>query len=67
MHHEGECDTQGIVKSYQDLIEQNTGAFFVQEFKIVNMEDGSSHVGVQNGGWGDKRDHKLCESFVKKN
>ena len=66
MHHEGECNTEGIVKTYQDLLELNTGAFFVTKFDIANTEDGGAHAGVQNGGWGDKRDHELCESFVKK-
>lgn len=66
MHHDGECNTNGIVKTYTDLLEINAGAFFVKEFNIVNFDDSSAHVGNQNGGWGDIRDHKLCMSFVKK-
>ena len=66
MHHEGQCNTDGIVQTYKDLLENNKDALFVKKFTIANMEDGSAHSGVQNGGWGDKRDHELCLSFVKK-
>ena len=66
MHHEGQCNTDGIVQTYKDLLENNKDALFVKKFTIANMEDGPAHSGVQNGGWGDKRDHELCLSFVKK-
>ena len=66
MHHEGQCNTDGIVKTYNDLLELNRDAFFVKKFIIANKDDGAAHAGAQNGGWGDKRDHELCQSFVKK-
>ena len=66
MHHDGQCNTEGIIQTYRDLLDLNKGAFFVKDFIVANKEDVTAHAGVQNGGWGDKRDHELCESFVKK-
>ncbi|XP_065071503.1 alpha-1,6-mannosyl-glycoprotein 2-beta-N-acetylglucosaminyltransferase-like [Rhopilema esculentum] len=66
MHHQGECNTKDIVRKYEELIEANESAFFAKKFVIGNTEDGGAHAGVQNGGWGDKRDHSLCNSFVNK-
>ena len=66
MHHQGECNTKDSVRKYQELIEANESAFFAKKLVIGNTEDGGAHAGVQNGGWGDKRDHSLCKSFVNK-
>lgn len=65
MHHKGDCNAQKNVNAYKELIERNADAFFPKELVISNVEDGGAHAGMENGGWGDKRDHALCESFVK--
>ena len=66
MHHSGDCNTQQIVDTYKRLIDDNKDAFFAKELEISNIGDGNAHAGVQNGGWGDIRDHALCKSFVRK-
>ncbi len=66
MHHDGNCDTKQVIDTYRSLIERNAGAFFPDKLEIGNTDEGNPRSGAENGGWGDKRDHDLCKSFVKK-
>ena len=65
MHHKKDCNAQETIQRYKQLIQDNLEYMFPKKLEITNIEEGNAHTGMQNGGWGDPRDHTLCLSFVR--
>ncbi|KAF6016886.1 MGAT2 [Bugula neritina] len=68
VHHKGKkCNPEEKVKPITDLIQANQGKLYPTNLKVGRPTSTTSIAYKKfkaNGGWGDKRDHDLCASFM---
>lgn len=60
----GRCDVDAEVKRLSTMIESEDG-FFPQNMEIISTRKSPNPAHTENGGWGDIRDHELCQKYLK--
>ncbi|CAN0401569.1 unnamed protein product [Lampetra fluviatilis] len=64
MHHQGPCDAEGEARRLAEHVAANAPHLYPTALQILQMHYVSPiNPHTVNGGWGDKRDHALCQSY----
>lgn len=58
--HTADCNPEGRINEYKQ--KQNTGKLFPTSLEVRNKK--VAKTTKPNGGWGDPRDHVLCETVT---
>ena len=65
IHHKGKnCDPAVKVLQIENLLKASMANLFPQQLVVTGDRAAPKRLPKQNGGWGDIRDHQLCQSFV---
>ena len=68
VHHKGKkCNPEEKAKPILDRVKTDYGKLFPETLKLGRATANTYVVYKKlkaNGGWGDKRDHDLCASFM---
>ncbi|KAI0207296.1 Alpha-1,6-mannosyl-glycoprotein 2-beta-N-acetylglucosaminyltransferase [Lamellibrachia satsuma] len=65
IHHKGKnCDPAVKVLQIENLLKASMANLFPQQLVVTGDRAAPKRLPKQNGGWGDIRDHQLCQSFI---
>ncbi len=66
VHHKGKkCNSSDKVNHIEGLLNTNRAKLYPQTLTIAGYPRAPTKTPKPNGGWGDIRDHNLCESFTQ--
>ena len=63
-HKKQNCDTFDLIYQYKFFYKKYSNKFFPKKMRFNSFQGFNILKIKKNGGWGDIRDHELCNSFI---
>lgn len=65
LHHKGKCDLKAVSEKVMLDLQMAKHGLYPSSLLLTAEEAAVHKEHMKNGGWGDVRDHKLCNNYAK--
>lgn len=65
LHHKGKCDLKAVTEKVMMDLQLARHGLYPSSLLVTAKEAVVHKEHMKNGGWGDVRDHKLCNNYAK--
>ncbi|XP_029352192.1 alpha-1,6-mannosyl-glycoprotein 2-beta-N-acetylglucosaminyltransferase [Echeneis naucrates] len=66
LHQKGDCRPEWALQKVEEGLQMVKASLFHQSLALSGAEAVEHKAHIKNGGWGDIRDHSLCNNYAKR-